>query len=98
VIRTDAPNLSLLECPQQLYLKLTGGLGNLIEEYRPALGFLPQTLAIRHRAGKGSTNVAEQFRLDQIGWNSAAVNGHERPCSPRAAQMDGASDQLLAGT
>ncbi len=48
--------------------------------------------------GKGAFDVPEQLALEQVLRQRRAVDGHERPVAARALIVDGARDQLLAGS
>jgi len=49
-------------------------------------------------AGERAFLVAEQLRLDQLRWHRRAVQRDERSPTPRAAIVQSARDQFLAGT
>ena len=50
------------------------------------------------RPRKRAALVAEELRLEEGFRNRAAIDRHERPLRPRAARMDRAGRDLLAGT
>src|SRR6185503_11842983 len=93
--RTELP---LLQDSQQLGLKRRLHLAYLVEQNRAAIGELEKAGALRHCAGERPATVAEQFRLDQIVRDRRTVDLDERACRAAAQLMDGARDQLLAGT
>ena len=52
LVGTDAANLALLQHAQQLYLKRGRGFRNLVQEYRAAIGFFPETAPIAICSGE----------------------------------------------
>src|SRR5678815_1811539 len=63
--RADGPDLTALERAQELGLQARRHLADLVEQQRPAMGFLEQPLLVRGRAGEGPLDVAEELRLEE---------------------------------
>ena len=51
----------------------------------------------RDRAGEGALHVPEELALDEVLGDGAAVDGDERAVHARAAAVELAGDELLAG-
>ena len=97
-VAADALVDSFLQDAQQLHLHRQAHVADLVEEQRAALGDLEAALAGGDRAGERALLVAEQFGLEQLGGNGAAVDGDERTLAARAERMDGARGDLLSRT
>src|SRR5258708_4978479 len=97
-LRPDGAKAPLLEHPQQLGLQLHGHLGDLVEENRPAPRELELAPDPAVRAGERATLVSEEERLDERARKRRAVDGDERLAATAAAVVDGARDELLAGS
>ena len=97
LLRTNRPDTPLLQHPQQLGLGGQRQFGNFVEKQRTAPGVVEQALAVLLGAGIGPLDVAEQFRLDQLGRNGGAIDRHERAVRPFAHAMQGTRGDLLAG-
>ncbi len=89
--------LLLLEHAQELRLRLERELADLVEEDAAAVGELEPPAPLLGRAGEGALLVAEELALDQLARQRRAVHRHERPLAARAAVVDRARDELLAG-
>src|SRR4029079_17201667 len=77
--------------------ELLSDRADLVEEERAAVGELePAALAVG-RAGERALLVAEQLALEQLLAERGAVDRHERPRGARAAGVDLARGDLLAG-
>ena len=63
----------------------------------PPSALRKQPGAVGDGAGERAAHVAEQLALDQVLGNRAAVDGDEALVAARAAGVDGARDDLLAG-
>ncbi|MCY1004801.1 hypothetical protein OV079_04280 [Nannocystis pusilla] len=96
-VAADDVDHPLLQHAQQLGLQRRRQLGHLVEEQRAAVGLAEPARAVAHGPAEGPAHVAEQLRLEQLGRDRRAVDRHERPRVPRAAGVDPASDELLAG-
>jgi hypothetical protein len=74
------------------------GLRDLVEEERPAARFLEEPLPELDRAGERALHVAEELALQQGLGDGGAVHRDERPGRSLRVRVDGAGDQLLAGS
>jgi hypothetical protein len=72
-------------------------VADLVQEQGAVVGLLELAEVAGSGAGEAAFFVAEQFAFDQLGGHGGAVQGDERPAFARAALMQGARDQLLAG-
>ena len=93
----DALELLLLQHAQQLRLRFERQLAHLVEEQRAAVGELEAPAALLGRAGERALLVPEELALDQFARERGAVDLDERPLAARAAVVDRARDELLAG-
>ena len=95
--RADPLERPVLQHAQELGLHVDAELADLVEEQRAAVRRLEPAGARRDGAGERAFLVAEQLALDQGGGNGRAVDAHERAAAPRAALVQRAREQLLAG-
>jgi len=86
-----------LQRAQQLDLHGRGGLGNLVQEQRAAVGDFEQSPLVRDGAGKCALLIAEQLAFQEGLGEGAAVDGDELEVLPRARLVDRPGDHLLAG-
>ena len=93
----DGLELLFLQDAEQLDLHVERQFADLVEEQRAAIGQLEAADAALERAGECALDVSEQLAFDQPGGDRAAVDFHERMLVTRAAAVDGARDQFLAG-
>ncbi len=96
--RTERLELALLKHPQELGLHVARQLADLIEEDGALLGHGKAPFAALCRAGEGAALVPEELALDQGGGDGGAVDRNQVPGTPPAGGMDGAGDELLAGS
>ena len=89
-VAADALVDALLQDAQQLHLHRQAHVADLVEEQRAALGDLETALAGGDGAGERALLVAEQFGLEELGGNGAAIDGDEGTLAARAQRMDGA--------
>ena len=61
---SHAPDLALLQHPQQLRLERERQLPDLVQQQRTAVGLLEQSRTIARGAGERAFYVAEQLRLE----------------------------------
>ena len=92
----DGPDFLVLQYAQQLHLQGQRHVTDFVEKHGAAFGRLEQALVVARRAGKGTFHVTEQFRLEQLLGNGAAIDRHEGPGGPRAGFMDRARQEFLA--
>ena len=94
---TQPFDLARLDGAQHLGLHGHRHLADLIQEQRAALGQFESTQLALVGAGKCPALVTKQLRLEQRIRNGRAVDGDERTVGARAAIVEGAGAQLLAG-
>ena len=90
-------DLAFLEHSEQLGLELERQLPDLVEQNRPAVGQLEASDLRRVRAGERAALASEELALHEVGRQRRAVDDDERTGAPRAAPVDGAGEQFLAG-
>ena len=95
--RADAPDLALLQGPQQLRLHGGRDFADLVEEDRAVAGDFEQARLVANRTGEGASHVAEQLGFEQRLGQRRAVDAHERRRGARALIVDQPDDELLAG-
>ncbi len=98
LVAAHGTHFFFLQHAQQLGLQFEWQFADFVEEDGAAVGRLEQSLLGFQRAGEGSFLVAEQFALDQRGHQRSAIDGNKRAVGESAAKMNGAGDQLLAGS
>ena len=72
--RAHALELSRLQHPQEFCLELERQLSDLVEEKRRPIGQLEPADLARDRAGEGSSFVAEELALDELGRERRAID------------------------
>ena len=87
-----------LEDSKELRLQLEGNVTHFVEEQRAAIGELEPSNLLRDGAGEGALFMTEQLAFDQARRNCGAVQLDEGSRAAFAQVVDGAGDQLLAGT
>jgi hypothetical protein len=92
-----ALELVLLEHAQELRLRFERQLAHLVEQERATVGELEAAAALLRRASERALLVAEELALDQLARQGGAIDFHQRPLAARAAIVDRARDELLAG-
>ncbi len=97
-VAAQAAELHLLQHAQQLDLGEEAQIADFIQEERAVGGLLEVAFARSHRAGEGALLMAEQLGFDQRLWNGAAGDGNKGPVGARAQIVNGAGNQLLAGS
>ena len=95
-VLTDPPDLAILERPEQLGLRPSRQLANLIQEQRSPIRRLEKPGAFGHRACERAPGVAEELRLDELIGQGRAVNRAEAPVVPTAEPMNRAGHELLS--
>ena len=90
-------HLALLQHAQQPHLGRGRHVADLVEEDGAAVRRLEQALLVAGGAGEAALHVAEQLALEQGLGQRRAVHRDERLVLARAAVVDGAGHQLLAG-
>src|SRR5258705_9714856 len=94
----DLFDLALLQHTQQRHLRLGGQVADFIEENGAAVGGLESSQASLQRAREGALFVTEELRRNERLWYGRAVHPDERLGSPSRPLVNGARDELLAGT
>ncbi len=94
---TDALHLALLEHAQEFRLQVELELAELVQEHGAAVGHLEDALARGGGAGEGALLVAEEFALDEVLGDGAAVEDHEGAVAASRGRVGGAGDDLFAG-
>ena len=92
----DGVNLALLQGAQQFDLHVQRQFADLVEEQGAAVGFLEFAEVFVVGAGEGPLFMAEQDRLDQVGGQGAAVDGHEGLARAVRGAVQGTGDDFLA--
>ena len=91
------PHLLVVEKAQQRRLQVQGQLAYLVEQQGAAIGTGDQAdAAVAARTGEGAADMAEQFGLEQLIRQGAAVHCHEGP-APATGLVGVAGQQFLAG-
>ena len=87
----------LLEDAQQLGLEPDVHFGDLVQKEGAAGGGLEEAhLAAPLGAGEGALGIAEELRLQHVGVEVGAVDGHKHPGGAGAGVVDGLGVELLA--
>jgi len=87
---------ALLQDPQQVHLDVQGNLGDLVQEYRSAMGTLKDSPVATVGAGKAAPLVSEELTLQHGGGEGSAVDGHKRALAPMAQLMKLPRHQFLS--
>ncbi len=93
----NALDLSLLQDAQQLCLGHGVHLADLVKKHRAALGLLELTHAPGRGAGEGASLMPEQLALYERLGDRRTIHRDERAFASGAVDVDGPSDELLAG-
>ena len=96
--RAEALDLPLLQDAQDLGLRLGTHVPDFVEEDGPAIGLLELADLLLGGASERPLLVTEELRLDQLLRDRGAVHLDEAVAAPQAVAVDGARDELLAGT
>ena len=89
-------HFALLQHAEQFRLERGRHRVHFVEENGPEVCFLEEPAFVRDRAGEGTFLVPEQFGLEQILRQRAAIDRDERMMLPVAVEVQSARDQLLA--
>ncbi len=95
--RADALDLAGLDHAQQHHLDLRGGLADLVQEERAAVGALEEPRLVADRAGVGALDRPEQLGGGERRRDRPHVHRQAGAVAARAGLVDGAGHQLLAG-
>ena len=95
-LAADTLELAVFDHPQQLLLHQPGGVRQLVQEQRAAVGALETALVRARRAGEGAGFVAEQLVLDQCIADRRAVELEELVAPALRKIVQARGDQFLA--
>ena len=95
---TDALEASILECAQQLGLHGCRQFTDLIQKDHAVGGQLKQTTMLRLRIGERASLMTKERALQQRLGDRRAIHLHIRPLRALSRVVNGAGDQVLAGT
>ena len=89
-------NLAILEKPQQHRLHARAHLPDLVEEERAAVGLLQLAQPIPVSAGEAAAHVTEEFRLQEVLWETGAVDRDETPSAREATRRESRGRRRLS--
>src|SRR4029434_4446728 len=95
---TEPHELPLLHHAQEFGLGVWRDIADLVEEDASLVGEIAQPLLRIDRPGERAFHMTEQRRFEQIRWQIAGIDRHERALGARGFRMDRAGNELLAGT
>jgi serine/threonine protein kinase len=95
-IATDPLHLAALDGTQELGLECDVEIPHLVDQERPAVSLLEDSLPRGDGSREGATLVAEERRLDQAGRNGGAIEHHERLARPSTGLVNRLGQKLLA--
>ena len=90
--------LAVLQHLQELRLQRLMHLADFVEEHRPFVRELELARLLLDGAGEGASLEPEQLRLEQLGREGRAVDLDEGAVPAGRRGVDGARDELLAGS
>ena len=97
-LRSDSPNLTVLQHPQKARLEVQGKLPDFIEKQRTSCRKFKHTSSAVHRAGERPSFVTKELALDQVPGHASGIDRNERSPLPRAPLVKRAGDIFLTGT
>ena len=83
----DALKFGFLKCSEELHLDFRWNFSDLVQKERASIGQLKTTRFATHGSCKRSLLVAEEFTLDEVGWNSGTVHTDEGLIRPLGVPM-----------
>ena len=92
------PILSILQKAQELHLRRSTQGVDLVQKKGPSFRLGQQPLRWGRSICIGSLGMPEEFVFDEVIRQGTAVDRHKRLCMTGTLIMDGAGDDLLAGT
>src|SRR5439155_9445017 len=98
IVAAHPPYLRALERAEQSWLQIERQLAELVDEQRAAVRLLEDALARADGAGERATLVSEELGLDDARRDGRAVEHDERRGAAPALFVNGARDDLLAGS
>src|SRR5262249_33771520 len=96
LVRSDSPDLTLLNHAQQLHLETEGSFRNLVEKNRSAARALEQAFSRARRASERTSLMAVEFAFKQCFGQRAAIHHNERRARALAVSVNGAGDKFLS--
>ena len=96
LIATNAFHFCFFQHPQQLRLHGQRHVANLIQKNCAVIGLLELSNMPSRCAGERSFLVPEKFRLNQLGRNRRAIQGHKRTPRARTAFVNRSRHQLFS--
>ena len=96
-VAADALDFAFFEDAEKFGLHGDGHIADFVEEKRAAFGLLEFADVASCRASEGAFFVAEQFRLDQFGGDSGAIESDESVFVARGFFVNGARDEFFSG-
>ena len=97
LVCADALDFAFFEDAEELGLHGDGHVANLIEKEGAAFGLFELADVTRGRARERAFFVSEELRLDELGGDGSAVEGHEGAFAAGRFFVDGARDKFLSG-
>ena len=95
-LTADAPDLPLLQGPEQLGLNRRRDFADFIEKDRSVAGDFEEPCLVAHCTRERAAHVPEQLRFEQRLGEGCTVDADERRGGPRALIVNQADDELLA--
>jgi hypothetical protein len=95
-ILADTFVLALLQHAQQLRLQFERQIADLVEEERPPMCDLKAPEPIAHRTRESAPRMPEEFALEHLSRDRAAVHPDERPLRTPPTRVNPLREQLLA--
>ena len=92
----DANHFVVLHDAKQADLRGGGEFADFVEEQSPAVSLLEPPFSSSHGAREGTSLMAEEFGVDQLGRDRAAVHAPERAASARGMFVERARNDLFA--
>src|SRR5438034_517215 len=92
----DALERLFLQHAEKLGLNFEANVANFIQEERPFMRQLKAADLIFMRARESSFDMAKELALQEPGRQGGAMNLNKRLAGPRAVDMQGAGEKLLA--
>src|SRR5262249_21703522 len=93
---SDAPDLTFLECSQELHLQGEAGVSDLVQKNGSAIGGFKKALPVPDRSGKTALNMTEKLGLEQAFGKRTAIDSDKRSGCSQAVPVNCTRDQFLA--
>src|SRR5882757_10506851 len=95
-IRAKLMHFPFLQDSQEFDLRLEREFPHLVEKDCASIRRLKSPGLVGERPGEGAAHVAEQFRLDEVPGDRAAIDGYEWAVAAAAVVMNGTCHKFLA--